>query len=107
MTIGRHLVTPRFPFASTTMASSTSPAGIRPSASSPNPTPSSPTGSRSAPRAPTNALALDDDEGEAEEEDEAGGRKRRRPRTQGTDVPLVKDAVGESVVEAFEKFLKT
>ncbi|KAJ7129333.1 MCM2/3/5 family-domain-containing protein [Mycena epipterygia] len=88
------------------MASSPSPAGIRPSASSPNPTPSSPTGSRSAPRAPANALALDDDEGEAEE-DEAGGRKRRRPRTQGTDVPLVKDAVGESVVEAFERFLKT
>ncbi|KAJ7087381.1 MCM2/3/5 family-domain-containing protein [Mycena crocata] len=90
------------------MASSSSPAGILPSSSFPNQTPSSPTGSRSASRPAANALNLEEDDGEAQEEDEAaGGRKRRRPRTQGTDVPLVKDAVGESVVEAFEKFVKT
>lgn len=89
------------------MASSSSPAGL-PSSSIPNPTPSSPTGSRQPQRPATNALSLEDDEPEAEEEEgAAGGRKRRRPRTQGTDVPLVKDAVGESVVEDFEKFLKT
>ncbi|KAJ6485132.1 MCM2/3/5 family-domain-containing protein [Mycena vitilis] len=75
----------------------------------PNATPSSPTRNRSAaPRPAPNALSLEDDEPQAQEEDEAaGGRKRRRPRTQGADVPLVKDAVGESVVEAFEKFVKT
>ncbi|KAJ7498591.1 MCM2/3/5 family-domain-containing protein [Mycena latifolia] len=89
------------------MATSSSPLGI-PSSSIPNPTPSSPTGARATPRPVANALALDDDEAEAQEEGEAGdGRKRRRPRTQGTDVPPVKDAVGESVAEAFEKFLKT
>ncbi|EPQ59167.1 MCM-domain-containing protein [Gloeophyllum trabeum ATCC 11539] len=52
------------------------------------------------------ALALD----EAEEvgEDETGARRRRRPRTQlNADVPVVKDAVGESVAEAFETFLRT
>lgn len=82
-----------------------SPAGIPPS-SIPNPTPSSPTGRRSAPRPGTNALAMDDDEPEAQEEEVGGGGKRRRARTQGADVPLVKDAVGESVVESFEKFVK-
>ncbi|KAJ6539697.1 MCM2/3/5 family-domain-containing protein [Mycena capillaripes] len=91
------------------MATSSSPAGILPSSSFPNPTPSSPTASRSAQRPATNALSLEEDDPQAQEEDEAagGGRKRRRARTQGTDVPLVKDAVGESVVEAFEKFVKT
>ncbi|KAJ6583774.1 mis5 protein [Mycena sp. CBHHK59/15] len=91
------------------MASSSSPAGryALPSGSIPNPTPSTP--SRSVQRPVANALALDDEaQPEADEEDEAGGRKRRRPRTQGNvDVPLVKDAVGESVAETFETFLKT
>lgn len=61
-----------------------------------------------SPRQPTTgALVLDD---EAEEEDERGpaARKQRRPRTQANgDVPMVKDAVGESVAESFETFLKT
>ncbi|KAJ7490252.1 MCM2/3/5 family-domain-containing protein [Mycena galericulata] len=88
------------------MASSSSPSGTPPS-SIPNPTPSSPTSNRPPPRPAANALSLEDDEPEAQEEEAGGARKRRRPRTQGADVPLVKDAVGESVVEAFEKFLKT
>ena len=47
--------------------------------------------------------------GEAEEENqEAGGNRiRRRPRQVNGDVPMVKDAVGESVAESFETFLKT
>lgn len=59
------------------------------------------------PRRPTtDALALGD---EAEEDNgEQSGSKRRRARTQGNgEVPLVKDAVGESVAESFESFLKT
>ncbi|KAJ7639192.1 MCM2/3/5 family-domain-containing protein [Roridomyces roridus] len=91
------------------MATSSSPSGIPPS-SAPNFTPSSPSAGR-APRTATNALSLEDDEPNAaaqeQEEDGLGTRKRRRPRTQGADVPPVKDAVGESVAEAFEKFLKT
>ncbi|KAJ7752841.1 MCM2/3/5 family-domain-containing protein [Mycena maculata] len=78
-----------------------------PSSSIPNPTPSSPTGGRSAQRPATNALSMEDDEAQDEEEGAADARKRRRPRTQATDVPPVKDVVGESLVEAFEKFLKT
>lgn len=61
-------------------------------------------------RRPTaNALTLEDDEGEAEDTQETGGRKRsRRPRTQpNSDVPLVKDAVGETLGESFESFLRT
>jgi DNA replication licensing factor MCM6 len=51
---------------------------------------------------------LEDDDPQAQEEDQpAGATKRRRPRNQGNDVPLVKDAVGESVVDAFEKFVRT
>ena len=45
---------------------------------------------------------------EAEEEAEEGStRRRRRPRQVNGDVPMVKDAVGESVAESFETFLKT
>ncbi|KAJ7228312.1 MCM2/3/5 family-domain-containing protein [Mycena pura] len=89
------------------MATSSSPIGFP--SSLPHPTPSSPSANRSTQRPATNALSLEDDEPEAREEeaDAAGGRTRRRPRTQGADVPHVKDAVGESVTEAFEKFLKT
>ncbi|KAH0587896.1 hypothetical protein H2248_006648 [Termitomyces sp. 'cryptogamus'] len=60
-----------------------------------------------SPRRPTaDALTLGD---EAEEDGgEPGGSKRRRARTQGNgEIPLVKDAVGESVAESFESFLKT
>jgi DNA replication licensing factor MCM6 len=54
----------------------------------------------------TDALNLDDvPEGT---NDTANSRKRRRPRTQPNgDVPLIRDAVGESVAESFETFLKT
>ena len=50
----------------------------------------------------------DDEAPEAEETTQT--RARRRARGQGNanaDVPLVKDAVGESVAESFEAFLKT
>jgi DNA replication licensing factor MCM6 len=63
-----------------------------------------------SPRRPTvDALALGDDEPDEQEEKGGGGaRKRRRPRGQvNGDVSLVKDAVGESVAESFETFLKT
>lgn len=56
------------------------------------------------------ALAFDDEDDDMQEED-TSQRRRGRPRnTQTTinvDVPLVKDAVGESVRESFETFLKT
>ncbi|RDB19831.1 DNA replication licensing factor mcm6 [Hypsizygus marmoreus] len=74
------------------------------------PDPSQSTQGRSPRRLPTtDALTLGDDEAE-EDGNEAGGagRKRRRPRgQQNGDIPLVKDAVGESVAENFETFLKT
>jgi DNA replication licensing factor MCM6 len=59
--------------------------------------------------APTGALALGDDaDDEAEGDDGSAARKRKRVRGQiVNDVPLVKDAVGESVAESFETFLKT
>ncbi|KAF5358990.1 hypothetical protein D9758_004830 [Tetrapyrgos nigripes] len=64
--------------------------------------------SRGTPRRTTDVLTLDD-EAEEETTQETGGRKRRRQRTQQQtgDVPLVRDAVGESVAESFETFLKT
>jgi len=55
------------------------------------------------------ALALGDDEPDGQEE-QGGSSVRRRKRPKGQvngDVPLVKDAVGESVAESFETFLKT
>ncbi|PPQ71094.1 hypothetical protein CVT24_009845 [Panaeolus cyanescens] len=52
------------------------------------------------------ALAMEPDEPEEAEED-TGGKRRRRPRQTQGDVPMVKDAVGESVAESFETFLKT
>ncbi|EDR12754.1 uncharacterized protein LACBIDRAFT_188723 [Laccaria bicolor S238N-H82] len=60
------------------------------------------------PRRPAvDALTLEDDE-DQEPGTGAPSRKRRRPRTQANgEVPLVKDAVGESVAESFETFLKT
>ena|ERR1700691_537739 len=67
---------------------------------------------RSSPAArrqqPADALAFGDDEAEEEQEgDGSAARKRRRARGQANaDVPLVKDAVGESVAESFETFLK-
>ncbi|KAI0068520.1 mis5 protein [Artomyces pyxidatus] len=65
--------------------------------------------SRQATRQTADALSFGDDEAEeAREETDAGSRRRRRPRTQQmNEVIIVKDAVGESVAEAFETFLKT
>ncbi|KAJ6515530.1 MCM2/3/5 family-domain-containing protein [Mycena sanguinolenta] len=91
------------------MASTSSPAGI-PRSSLSDAALTSPTGTRTTPRSrpAANALSMDD-EAEAQEEERAapGGSKRRRARAQGPDVPLVKDAVGESVVDSFVKFVKT
>ncbi|KZP20186.1 mis5 protein [Athelia psychrophila] len=66
---------------------------------------------RSSPAArqqPADALALGDDEAEEDQEgDASAARKRRKARGQiSADVPIVKDAVGESVAESFEAFLK-
>ncbi|KAG1888450.1 MCM2/3/5 family-domain-containing protein [Suillus fuscotomentosus] len=81
-----------------------------PPSSAPMATMSSSNGTpRSAGRRPaSDALAFNDDEAEEAEEDGATARRRRRPRNQQNgDVPLVRDAVGESVSESFESFLKT
>jgi DNA replication licensing factor MCM6 len=51
------------------------------------------------------ALTLDDGPSEATEASKA--RKKRKPRIQNSDIPLVKDAVGESVADTFENFLRT
>lgn len=78
-----------------------------PPSSAPDPSLSNDTRS---PRRPTvDALALGDDEpDEQEEQGGSGARKRRKQIGQvNGDVPLVKDAVGESVAESFETFLKT
>jgi len=61
-------------------------------------------------------LALDDEgsndapqgEGEAEEDNGTSTRRRTRARNQRQDdIPVVKDATGEKVLESFEVFLKT
>ncbi|KAM6496102.1 MCM domain containing protein [Amanita muscaria] len=55
----------------------------------------------------TDALNLDDIP-EDNTNDPSNARKHRRPRTQRNgDIPLIRDAVGESVSESFETFLKT
>ncbi|KAF8550374.1 MCM-domain-containing protein [Imleria badia] len=80
-----------------------------PPSSAPNPTASSNGTPRSARRPPTDALAFGNSEAqEGQGEDETAARRRRRPRNQpGGEVPMVRDAVGESVCESFETFLKT
>ncbi|GBE79886.1 DNA replication licensing factor mcm6 [Sparassis crispa] len=65
---------------------------------------------RSTPRRTrTDALALGDEDAEpAAEGDDSTSRRRRRARGQlDIDIPIVKDAVGESVQESFETFLRT
>ncbi|KAF8138922.1 MCM2/3/5 family-domain-containing protein [Boletus edulis] len=91
------------------LSSPPAPGSSLPPSSAPNPTASSNGTPRSARRPPTDALAFDNSEAqEAQGEDETGARRRRRPRNQpGGDVPMVRDAVGESVCESFETFLKT
>lgn len=70
------------------------------------PEPAPQTNSTTARRPLTDALTMTVDT--AEEGNEPGGTNRRkRPRQMNGDVPMVKDAVGESVVESFETFLKT
>ncbi|KAF8914237.1 mis5 protein [Gymnopilus junonius] len=60
------------------------------------------------PRRPVaDALAMGVDEAEEDDQDGTEARRRRRPRQTNENVPLVKDAVGESVAESFEAFLKT
>jgi DNA replication licensing factor MCM6 len=62
------------------------------------------------PRRTGDALTLDeaDRQDVDESQDGASARKRRRPRTQANgDVPLVKDAIGESLADSFEAFLRT
>ena len=54
------------------------------------------------------ALTFGDEDGDEMPDDDAAPRRRGRPKqTLNVDVPLVKDAVGESVRESFENFLKT
>ncbi|KAL7282586.1 hypothetical protein ACG7TL_004057 [Trametes sanguinea] len=82
-----------------------------PPSSAPLGTQSSPSRSQATPRRPrqqADALALADDEAEEAEQNGAPSRRRRAPKGQmNADVPIVKDAVGESVQEAFETFLRT
>lgn len=75
-----------------------------PPSSAPDPTQST---NGATPRRPiADALTMAVDEAE-EEAEEGNTRRRRRPRQVNGDVPMVKDAVGESVAESFETFLKT
>lgn len=60
------------------------------------------------PRRPvTDALAMGGDEAEEDNQESTESRRRRRPRQTNENIPIVKDAVGESVAESFETFLKT
>jgi DNA replication licensing factor MCM6 len=53
-------------------------------------------------------LDIGDDDEDAHVDDGSAARRRKRVKGQiVTDVPMVKDAVGESVAESFETFLKT
>jgi len=76
-----------------------------PPSSAPDPTAS--TINRTPRRQVTDALAMGGGEAEEENQEGVGNRRRRRPRQVNGDVPMVKDAVGESVAESFETFLKT
>lgn len=57
------------------------------------------------PRRTTDALTLDDVPSEAPGTVKA--KRKKRPKIQDSDIPLVKDAVGESVADTFENFLRT
>jgi DNA replication licensing factor MCM6 len=60
------------------------------------------------PRRVADALAIgDDDPADASQDANLTTKKRKRTKGIGAGVPLVKDAVGESVSENFETFLKT
>lgn len=73
-----------------------------PPSSAPDPT------NDGTPRRPiADALAMGDIEAEEDNNEGTANRKRKRPRQVNGDVPIVKDAVGESVADSFETFLKT
>ncbi|KJA29709.1 hypothetical protein HYPSUDRAFT_31691 [Hypholoma sublateritium FD-334 SS-4] len=75
-----------------------------PPSSMPNPTPST----NGTPRRPiADALTLANDEAEEDNEEGPARGRRKRTRQMNGDVPIVKDAVGESVAESFETFLKS
>ncbi|KAI9513229.1 MCM-domain-containing protein [Russula earlei] len=72
--------------------------------------PNAQSSSRQATRRTTDALSFGDEANDVREDaTEASSRRRRRPRAEqlNGDIPIVKDAVGESVAEAFETFLKS
>jgi DNA replication licensing factor MCM6 len=72
--------------------------------------PSARSSTRQATRRTRDALSFGDETNDAREDvTEASSKRRRKPRAEqlNGDVPIVKDAVGESVAEAFEAFLKT
>ena len=72
--------------------------------------PSARSSTRQATRRTRDALSFGDETNDAREDvTETSSRRKRRPRTEqlNGDVSIVKDAVGESVAEAFETFLKT
>jgi DNA replication licensing factor MCM6 len=72
-----------------------------PPSSAPDPTPTA----NATPRRQI-ADALTIDAAADSNEPEGTSRRRRRPRQVNGEVPMVKDAVGESVAESFESFLK-
>lgn len=97
-----------------TMSSPPLPRSSLPPSSAPqNLSPNAQSSTRQATRRTTDALSFGDEGNDAREDaTDASSRRRRRPRAEqqqqlNGDVPIVKDAVGESVAEAFEAFLKT
>ena len=63
---------------------------------------------RQPPTAITGMLDLRDDEEEIHADDGSAARRRKQVKGQiVTDMPIVKDAVGESVAMTFETFPKT
>jgi DNA replication licensing factor MCM6 len=74
-----------------------------PPSSAPDPTPAA---NGSTPRRQI-ADAFTIDAAADSNEPEGTSRRRKRPRQVNGEVPMVKDAVGESVAESFETFLKT
>lgn len=56
-------------------------------------------------RRTTDALTLNDVPSELPGAVKA--KRKKRPKIQNSDIPLVKDAVGESVADTFENFLRT
>lgn len=93
-----------------TPSSPPTPSSDLPPSSAPDPFDAT-THTGTTPRRPTaNALTLDDDDEVADDETQrtTSSKRRRRQMTQANgDVSLVKDAVGETLGESFESFLRT